>query len=276
VQTYKKDSRRPSIVKGRRIQGKLPCWEVRISGIENVTRFSVAIPMWGPRGQRLLSELVNPALGKHRGSQRIYLPASQTEPVLAYLRGLGIGPLLAAQLMGRDPKSAKSGLKQVFGGGRLRRDHVERLADALESEFLENVLREDLWYDRIKEISPPEWRPVYDIEVDEDHTFVANDIVVSNCAPPFKQSEVDIVYGHGISREGSVLDLGVELGIVKKSGAWFTYEGEQLGQGRENAKAFLSDSPELMVEISEKVKTKLGIGVVAEEEEVVAADLTEG
>jgi recombination protein RecA len=103
-------------------------------------------------------------------------------------------------------------------------------------------------------------------------------VVKNKCAPPFKQAEVDIMYGHGISREGSVLDLGVELGIVKKSGAWFTYEGEQLGQGRENAKVFLADSPELMVEIVEKVKAKFGIGVVeaeeAEEEEVTA-DLTE-
>jgi recombination protein RecA len=98
-------------------------------------------------------------------------------------------------------------------------------------------------------------------------------VVKNKCSPPFKQSEVDILYGKGISREGSVLDLGVELGIVKKSGAWFTYEGEQLGQGRENAKAFLSDSPELMVEIVEKVKTKLGIGVSEEEE--AKADLVE-
>jgi recombination protein RecA len=86
-------------------------------------------------------------------------------------------------------------------------------------------------------------------------------IVKNKCAPPFKQAEFDIMYGKGISREGSVLDLGVDLGIVKKSGAWYTYEGEQLGQGRENAKAFLQDNPEIMVEISERVRTKVGIGV---------------
>ena len=62
------------------------------------------------------------------------------------------------------------------------------------------------------------------------------------------------MYGKGISREGSLLDVGVDLGIVKKSGAWFTYEGEQLGQGRENAKTFLAENPEIMVEISEKVR----------------------
>ena len=67
------------------------------------------------------------------------------------------------------------------------------------------------------------------------------------------------MYGKGISREGSVLDVGVECGVVKKSGAWFTYEGEQLGQGRENAKNFLSENLEMMMEISEKIREKVGI-----------------
>jgi recombination protein RecA len=78
-------------------------------------------------------------------------------------------------------------------------------------------------------------------------------VVKNKCAPPFKQAEFDIMYSRGISREGSLLDMAVELGIVKKSGAWFTYEGEQLGQGRENAKGFLSDNTEIMVEISDRV-----------------------
>ena len=77
-------------------------------------------------------------------------------------------------------------------------------------------------------------------------------VVKNKVAPPFRQAEFDIMYGKGISREGSLLDVGVDLGIVKKSGAWFTYEGEQLGQGRENAKEFLAENPEIMVEISEK------------------------
>jgi len=85
-------------------------------------------------------------------------------------------------------------------------------------------------------------------------------VVKNKTAPPFKQAEFDIMYGKGISREGSVIDLGVDLGIVKKSGAWFTYEGEQLGQGREKAKEFLATSPELMVEITDKVMRKAGIG----------------
>jgi recombination protein RecA len=85
-------------------------------------------------------------------------------------------------------------------------------------------------------------------------------VVKNKCAPPFRQAEFDIVYGKGISREGSLLDVGVDLGIVKKAGAWYTYEGEQLGQGRENAKAFLAENLEVMIEISEKIRQQVGIG----------------
>jgi len=98
-------------------------------------------------------------------------------------------------------------------------------------------------------------------------------VVKNKCAPPFKQAEFDIMYGKGISREGSVIDLGVDLGIVKKSGAWFTYEGEQLGQGREKAKEFLAASPELMVEITDKVMRKAGIGEAVDTVEPEVADV---
>jgi recombination protein RecA len=87
--------------------------------------------------------------------------------------------------------------------------------------------------------------------------------VKNKCAPPFRQSEFDIMYGKGISREGSLLDVGVDIGLVKKSGAWYTYDGEQLGQGRENAKLFLVEHPEVMVEISERIRSQLGIGTPA-------------
>ncbi|HLS14239.1 MAG TPA: hypothetical protein VK095_06970 [Beutenbergiaceae bacterium] len=83
-------------------------------------------------------------------------------------------------------------------------------------------------------------------------------------APPFKQAEFDILYGVGISREGGLLDLGVEHGLVRKSGAWYTYEGDQLGQGKENSRRFLKDNPELADEIEDKIKAKLGIGVKLE------------
>jgi recombination protein RecA len=84
-------------------------------------------------------------------------------------------------------------------------------------------------------------------------------VVKNKVSSPFKQAEFDIMYGKGISREGSVLDLAVELGIVKKAGAWYTYDGEQLGQGRENVKTFLIESPELMVELSERIKQTVGL-----------------
>ena len=84
-------------------------------------------------------------------------------------------------------------------------------------------------------------------------------VVKNKVAPPFKQAEFDIMYGKGISREGSLLDVGVECAVIKKSGAWFTYEGEQLGQGRENAKNFLMEHPEMMMEMTEKVRERVGI-----------------
>ena len=85
-------------------------------------------------------------------------------------------------------------------------------------------------------------------------------VVKNKVAPPFRQAEFDIMYGKGISREGSLLDMAVEMTIVKKAGAWFTYEGEQLGQGRENAKNYLMENPEVMMEISDKVRKQAGIG----------------
>jgi recombination protein RecA len=85
-------------------------------------------------------------------------------------------------------------------------------------------------------------------------------VVKNKVAPPFRQAEFDIMYGKGISRDGTLLDIAVDMGIIKKSGAWFTYEGEQLGQGRENAKGFLAANPEIMVEVSEKVRVEAGIG----------------
>jgi recombination protein RecA len=89
-------------------------------------------------------------------------------------------------------------------------------------------------------------------------------VAKNKVAPPFKLAEFDIMYGKGISREGSLLDVAVDLEIVKKSGAWFTYEGEQLGQGRENAKQFLHDNVDMMVEIMEKIRVAAGIGDAAE------------
>ena len=107
-------------------------------------------------------------------------------------------------------------------------------------------------------------------------------VVKNKMAAPFKQAEFDIIYGVGISREGSLLDFGVEQEIVKKSGAWYTYEGEQLGQGKENSRNYLLANAEVANEIEHKIKQKLGIGVPravadlpAEEVELGATEVAE-
>lgn len=86
-------------------------------------------------------------------------------------------------------------------------------------------------------------------------------VVKNKCAAPFKQAEFDILYGQGVSREGSLIDVGIDAGLVKKAGSWFTYNGDQLGQGRENVRAFLRDNPELANEIEAKIRAQLGVGV---------------
>ena len=85
-------------------------------------------------------------------------------------------------------------------------------------------------------------------------------VVKNKVSPPFKQAEFDILYGHGISREGGLIDMGVDQGFVRKSGAWYTYDGDQLGQGKENARNFLKDNPDLADELEKRIKEKLGIG----------------
>jgi recombination protein RecA len=85
-------------------------------------------------------------------------------------------------------------------------------------------------------------------------------VVKNKVAPPFKQAEFDILYGQGISREGSLIDLGVEVGIVRKAGAWFTYDTDQLGQGRENARNYLRANPDLANELEKKIKELMNIG----------------
>jgi recombination protein RecA len=98
-------------------------------------------------------------------------------------------------------------------------------------------------------------------------------VVKNKMAPPFKQAEFDIIYGQGISREGGLIDMGVEHGMVRKSGAWYTYEGDQLGQGKENARAFLRDNPDLADEIEKRIKEKLGVGAKLDAEEPLPAPI---
>jgi recombination protein RecA len=101
-------------------------------------------------------------------------------------------------------------------------------------------------------------------------------VVKNKMSPPFKVAEFDIIYGTGISREGSLIDLGVEQGIVRKSGAWYTYEGDQLGQGKENARTFMRENPDLANEIEKRIKEKLGIGPRIDAEAAPAAPVANG
>ena len=98
-------------------------------------------------------------------------------------------------------------------------------------------------------------------------------VVKNKVAPPFKQAEFDIIYGEGISREGSLLDLGVEAGIIRKAGAWFTYESDQLGQGKENARNFLRTHPEVAAGIESKIRRHLGIDADKEEIDPVTGEV---
>ncbi len=89
-------------------------------------------------------------------------------------------------------------------------------------------------------------------------------VVKNKLAPPFKQAEFDIMYGTGISREGSLIDVGVDTGFVRKAGAWYTYEGDQLGQGKENSRKFLKDNPDLADELEKRIMEHMGIGAQAD------------
>jgi len=259
VQRRDPRAQRGGLVEGGRISGKHSAWEVRVSGADNVSAFAAAIPTWGPRGQVVSRELA--ALdGRYRGSQRIYLSDEVVQPILAHLERLGVTAQLAAQLVGEGSGDPQGGMRSVLGASRLRRDRVQRLADGLDDPFLQDILADQLWFSPVAGILPVQRRRTFDVEVAELHNLVAEDVVVHNCAPPFKTAECDILFGFGISREGGLIDLGVEQSIVRKSGAWYTYEGDQLGQGKENARTFLRDNPDMANEIEKKIKEKLGVG----------------
>jgi recombination protein RecA len=99
-------------------------------------------------------------------------------------------------------------------------------------------------------------------------------VVKNKMAPPFKTAEMDILYGIGVSKEGGLIDLGVEQGIVRKAGAWYTYEGDQLGQGKENARNYLKDNPDRANEIEKRIKEKLGVGPRLDNDATVPAPAT--
>jgi intein/homing endonuclease len=260
VRTSNPGSRRGGLIKGRRITSRRPCFEVRIAGVDNVEAFAEAVPMWGPRG-RVLREALESAVGRRRGSQAVYLSREFTEPLLAHLAGRDVSPTFAAQLIGSIAGDPRGGMKQVLGSHQIRRDRLRLLADALNDPFLHGILADQLRYATVREVLPTRRCRTFDIEVEELHTFIADDVVVHNCASPFKQAEFDIMYGKGISREGSLIDVGVEQAIIRKAGAWYTYDGDQLGQGKENARNFLKENPDVAAEIEKKIKEKLGVGL---------------
>jgi recombination protein RecA len=259
VRQYDPTHKRPSIIDGRQIRSKRDSFEVRVAGDDNVRIFAEAIPSWGPRGTALAKAL-SANRGRHRGSQQVYLPITASAPVLAHLTSRRITCAEAAVLIGRPAEAGSAGLAQLLGIPRLRRDRIALLADALDDQFLRDVLSEEISYAKVIGVEPAGRVQTFDVEVQELHNLVAEQMVVHNCASPFRQAEFDILYGEGISREGGLIDMGVENGFVRKSGAWYTYEGDQLGQGKENARKFLRDNPDLADEIEKKIKEKLGVG----------------
>jgi recombination protein RecA len=271
VREYDPRDQRPSIIGGREVRGTRLGYETRINGSENAAAFAAAIPLWGPRS-RALEQALASAEGRRNGSQAVYLSDQVYQSVLAHLRSRRVTPAIAAQLIGPTAGDSRGGMKQVLGPTRLRRDRVQALADALDDPFLRDLLEDELRYATVREILPARRTRTFDIEVDELHTFVANDTVVHNCAAPFKQAEFDIMYGKGISREGSLIDVGVEQGIIRKSGAWYTYDGDQLGQGKENSRNFLKENPDVAAEIEKKILEKLGVGQGAEGVELPPVD----
>ena len=216
----------------------------------------------GTRGVALTQAIPEAMRGRRRGSQATYLSTETADAVLNYLGERGVTAQEAAAMIGESSGDPRGGMKQVLGASRLRRDRVQALADAMDDKFLWEVLAEELRYSVIREVLPARRVRTFDLEVEELHNLVAEGVVVHNCSPPFKQAEFDILYGKGISKEGSLIDMGVEQGFIRKSGSWFTYDGEQLGQGKENARNFMIENPEVANEIEKKIKEKLGIGAV--------------
>ncbi|MFP5334827.1 MAG: LAGLIDADG family homing endonuclease, partial [Actinomycetes bacterium] len=259
VRRYDPSHKRPSVVAGREVRGRRDCFEVRVAGSDNVRAFAEAVPAWGPRSSAL-QEALQTDQGRRRGSQQVYLSGALTEEVLEHLHKRGVTASEAAVMIGASPAAARAGMRQLLGTPRIRRDRLAGVADVLDDVFLRSLLDEQVAFAAVRRVEPAGRERTYDVEVADLHNLVAEGMVVHNCSPPFKQAEFDILYGIGISREGGLIDMGVEQGFVRKSGAWYTYDGDQLGQGKENARAFLRDNPDLADEIEKKIKEKLGIG----------------
>lgn len=237
-------------------------------GIQDVIGLQIAggATLWATPDHKVLTEYGWRQAGELRKGDRV----AQADAVLNHLDERGATAREAAAMVGAGAGNLRGAMEQGLNASPRHRDRVQLLADALDHKFLHDVLTAEVRYSVIRDVLPTRRLRTFDLEVEELHNLVAEGVVVHNCAPPFKQAEFDILYGKGVSREGSLIDMGVDQGFIRKSGSWFTYEGEQLGQGKENARNFLLANTDVANEIEKKIKEKLGIGAV------VTDDLSHG
>ena len=219
-------------------------------GVQDVIGLRIAggATLWVTPDHKVLTEYGWRQAGDLRKGDRVAQPRR--------FGGLGARVIARrpAALVGAGAGSPRGSTEQILGTSRVA------LVDAFA------VVADELRYSVIREVLPARRARTFDLEVEELHNLVAEGVVVHNCSPPFKQAEFDILYGRGISREGSLIDMGVDHGFIRKSGSWFTYDGEQLGQGKENARSFLMENVDVANEIEKKIKEKLGIGAVLTDE----------
>jgi recombination protein RecA len=238
--------------RGRLIEYLADTWDLRPKLIERAGKACLAFPKAETaKLHALIAPYVHPSmeyklLPRFRGQFAV-------QPVLGKLR-YELVPLPITQIGVRPPSRAMhrfdievEGSHNYFVDGVMVHNSPETTPGGRALKFYSSVRLDIRRIESIKE----------GVEVIGNRTRVK--VAKNKCSAPFRQAEFDIVYGHGISREGSVLDVAVDLGIVKKSGAWYTYDGEQLGQGRENAKTFLAENPPVMIEIYDRVRQQVGI-----------------
>ena len=255
-------AQRGGIIKGRRIQGKLPCWEVRVAGVDNVRAFAEAVPMWGPRGQVLVQALES-ATGRHRGSQHGYLSLERDGASAEHISvQRGVSPSFVARVLEVPAEKAAAACARCSAHHATPPRSAERACRGARRR----LPARRCWASRsvsssVRRGAARRGRRGPSTSRSTSCTTWSPTTSSSTTARPRsnKQSSTSCT-GTGISREGSLIDVGVEAGLVRKAGAWYTYEGDQLGQGKENARAFLRDNPDLANELEKRILEKLGVG----------------
>src|SRR3972149_2250733 len=198
------------IIDGRKVIARLASYEVRISGGQNNRRLSYYLRHgFGPRSSILASALQMRA--SPRLSESDYLSPGDWQVITELIRRRWT----LADLNGILKENAPS-VQHLLGHKKLQRPKVERLAPLMESETVAAILNKGVWYDPVICISEEGERAVYDLEMTNDPNFVASDIIIHNCAPPFRETEFDILYNEGISKWGDLMDLGVQYSIIEK------------------------------------------------------------